>query len=200
MKTMLWEYNFKRERKELEKIQSTHVWSKRKKISIFLLHLVSSFGLISFYFQVRIDKKPLQDFIWSQKNNWWNLNWFCSSMVQHFLSPLHVLIFPSFSQMWNSILIVSCVWSWNLLHSYSLRGIWIMWYINNKHVSYLRKAIKNQYMERGQKMLYYWGATSIGIPSIACLKRNEILKWFLDLENVCPYLAIEQKNLSLWND
>ena len=42
-------------------------------------------------------------------------------------------------------------------------------------------------------MLYHWGEKSIEIPSIAILKENEILKWFLDFKNVCPYLEIEQK-------
>ena len=47
-------------------------------------------------------------------------------------------------------------------------------------------------MRRGQKMLCHYGATSIEIPSIAFMKQNEILKWFLDLGNVCPYLEKEQ--------
>ena len=41
-------------------------------------------------------------------------------------------------------------------------------------------------------MLYHRGATSIGIPSIAFMKRNKILKWFLDTEIVCCYLDLEQ--------
>ena len=47
-------------------------------------------------------------------------------------------------------------------------------------------------MQKKQKMLYHLGATSIEISSIAFLKPNEILKWFLVLKIVCTYLAIER--------
>ena len=65
------------------------------------------------------------------------------------------------------------------------------WHYRNR-VLYLRKVIENEYMQNGQKMLYHWGATSIEIPSIVFLKPNEILKWFLNSKNVCPYLELEQ--------
>ena len=47
--------------------------------------------------------------------------------------------------------LVSCVWSWNKLEFHLLNGFCVMWYINNKHVPYLRKTIKNQNMHRRQK-------------------------------------------------
>ena len=66
-----------------------------------------------------------------------------------------------------------------------------MWYITNKYVPYLRKAMKIQDMDRETKMLYHWGATSIEIPSIGFLKPNKTLKWLLDSEYDCHYLEIE---------
>ena len=47
-------------------------------------------------------------------------------------------------------------------------------------------------MQIGHKLLYHLGATSIKIPYIAFLKLNEILKWFLVSENVCPKFEMEQ--------
>ena len=46
-------------------------------------------------------------------------------------------------------------------------------------------------------MLHHWGATSIEIPSIAFLKPNKILKWFLDSKNVYRYSKIEQNKKEL---
>ena len=65
-----------------------------------------------------------------------------------------------------------------------------MWYINNKHAPYLRKARKNQNIQMGQKMWYHGGETSIQIPWIAFYKPNKILKWVLVSGNVYPYLEI----------
>ena len=102
----------------------------------------------------------------------------------------------------DSIPIVSCVWSWNNLLFHLLSGFRVMWYIYNKFVLYLIKAIKNQNVHRGTKMLYHWEATSIKIPSISLLKAKEILKWFMDLEKVCPYMEIKQnkKEFPSWNN
>ena len=59
------------------------------------------------------------------------------------------------------------------------------------------KLEKNQNMQREHKILYRWRATSIEIPSIAFLKPNQIIKWFLDSKNVFPYLEIEQNKKEL---
>ena len=75
--------------------------------------------------------------------------------------------FSSFSQIWNFILAVSCVLSWNLLWSYSLSGIWIMWYINNKHVPHLRNATKIKHAKGTENAILL--RSNINWDSIKCL-------------------------------
>ena len=76
---------------------------------------------------------------------------------------------------------VSSASLWNHLHFHLLSGFWVMSYINNKHFPYLREAIKNQNMHRGQKMSYDWGTMLIEITLITFLKSKwnlEVVPWF----------------------
>ena len=82
------------------------------------------------------------------------------------------------------ISIESCVWSWSLFHFHLLSGFWVKWHINNKHVPYLRKATKNQSMQRDKKCCIIEEQHQLRYNGLPFLKPNEILKWFLDLGKV----------------
>ena len=157
---MLWKDNFKNERREWETIYFVHIYSKQKNNHFFLLPWV-----FQWFYALEKHIKP----IITLKRLVGNRGYHSSCIMCLF-------------QCKDSIQILSCAWSWNLLHSHPFSGFWVIWYIDKKHVSHLRKAWKSQNMKKKKKkkiILYQWRGASIEIPSIAFLKPNLIMKWFL---------------------